>query len=172
MKTAILYRSHHGTTARVVRILAEKLRGHQVTLIDLHDNPDPQIDGFDTIIIGGSIHIGMIQKSVRQFCEKNLDVLLQKETGLFICCMLKEKEQEQYERAFPEALRAHSKVHGFFGGELLLERMNCLEKFIVKKVAKTKESTSRIDLGAIGHFARKLLNKEESRNLITEKAKL
>lgn len=55
----------------------------------------------------------MIQKSIRSFCEQNLEALLQKETGLFICCMLKEKQEEQLESAFPEALRAHNKAFGF-----------------------------------------------------------
>lgn len=160
MKTAILYRSHHGTTARVAALIAERLR--DVTVLDLGKNPNPRIDVYDRIIIGGSIHIGMIQRSIRKFCEKNLDALLQKETGLFICCMLKEKQQEQFDNAFPEALKDHSRAHACLGGELIFERMNCLERFIVKKVAKTDKSTSQIDLGAIGHFVRQLNEHEKA----------
>lgn len=160
MKTAILYRSHHGTTARVAALIAEKLR--DVTVLDLGKSPNPRIDGYDRIIIGGSIHIGMIQKGIRDFCEKNLETLLQKETGLFICCMLKEKQQEQFDHAFPEALKEHSKARACLGGELLFERMSCLERFIVKKVTKTDKSTPQIDLGAIGYFVRQLVEHEEA----------
>lgn len=43
MKTAIIYRSHHGTTSKVARMIAEKLveKGCQLSLIDLHSNPNP-----------------------------------------------------------------------------------------------------------------------------------
>lgn len=152
MKTAIIYSSTHGTTKKVARLIAEKQNGKEVSLIDLGINPKPVIDTFDRIIIGGSIHVGMIQKRVKHFCEKNLALLLQKETGLFICCMRKEKQEEQFVNAFPERLRMHSKVHGYFGGEFLFEKMNFLQKLMVKKVAKVCKSISQIDYAAIDQF--------------------
>lgn len=152
MKTAIIYSSTHGTTKKVARLIAEKQNGKEVSLIDLGMNPQPVIDTFDRIIIGGSIHVGMIQKRVKRFCEENIVLLLQKETGMSICCMRKDKQKEQFDNAFLESLRAHSKVHGYFGGEFLFEKMNCLEKLMVKKVAKVYKSISQINYAAIDQF--------------------
>jgi flavodoxin len=35
MKTAIIYTSKHGTTAKVAHLIAERLTGNQVSIIDL-----------------------------------------------------------------------------------------------------------------------------------------
>lgn len=163
MKTAIFYSSKHGTTAKVAALLAEKLEKEQPRLIDLHAKAAPPVQEFDRIIIGGSIHIGTIQKSVKRFCEKNLEQLLQIETTLLICCLQKEKEKEQFDRAYPLALREHSMAHGFFGGELLMEKMNFIEKFIVKKVAGKDKSFSALDYAAIDRFVRELKEKSSCR---------
>lgn len=162
MKVAIVYCTHHGTTEKVARLLAQKLEQHQVSIYDLGKTPDPAIRYYDQIIIGGSIHVGMIQKKVKRFCEKNLELLLEKEVGLFICCMLAENQKTQFERAYPAILRAHSKAHGYLGGEFIFERMNLLEKLMVNVVAKTHESISRIHYASIDRFLKELELLEES----------
>lgn len=156
MKVAIVYCTHHGTTAKVARLLAQKLEQHQVSIYDLGKTPDPAIDAYDLIIIGGSIHVGMIQKRVKHFCEKNLELLLEKEVGLFICCMLAENQKIQFEKAYPAPLRAQSKAHGYLGGEFIFEKMNLLEKLMVNVVAKTHDSISRIHYASIDRFVQEL----------------
>ncbi|MDP4184230.1 MAG: flavodoxin domain-containing protein [Bacteroidota bacterium] len=152
MRTAIIYISKHGTTEKVAKLIAEKQKHKDITLLDLRSITKPLIESYDRVIIGGSIHAGMIQKRIKSFCEDNLDLLLKKEIGLFICCMMKEKQNEQFENAFPQKLRDHCKVKGCFGGEFVFEKMNFLEKLIVKKVAQTDISISQIDYEAINLF--------------------
>ena len=146
MKTAIVYISQHGTTEKVARFLAEKSK-QQVELISLKKEKSPDVSSFDRIILGGSIHAGGIQKRMKQFIENNLELLMQKEFGLFICCMdpHKEKQEQEFEHAFPNELKQAAKAKGIMGGEFCFERMNFLEKIIVKKVAGVSESVSRID---------------------------
>ncbi|WP_224997318.1 flavodoxin domain-containing protein [Cesiribacter sp. SM1] len=161
MKVAIVYCTHHGTTEKVARLLAQKLEQHQVSVFDLGETPKPDIAPYDLVIIGGSIHVGMIQNKIKRFCEKNLEVLLEKEVGLFICCMLAENQKIQFERAYPAALRTHSKAHGYMGGEFKFEKMNFLEKLMVNVVAKTHESISRIHYASIDRFLQELELVEE-----------
>jgi menaquinone-dependent protoporphyrinogen oxidase len=156
MKTAIIFRSKHGTTETVSHTIASKLGTDEVTLIDLKKYPEPTIQDFDRIIIGGSIHAGTVQKRVKNFCEKHLDALRQKELGLFICCMDREKQQEEFENAFPQTLQSHAKVMGIMGGEFIFERMNFMERFIVKKISKKDRSVSEIDHEAIDSFVSRL----------------
>lgn len=114
------------------------------------------MQNYETIIIGGSIHEGMIQRSVYKFCESNLDELLQKSVGLFVCCMDADaNEQELIQRAFPESLVKHALASGFFGGELNIKKMNLLQKIMTRKAARLQKEPD-IDFKKILDFARKL----------------
>ncbi len=98
----------------------------------------------------------MIQRSVFKFCENNLEVLLQKQVGLFVCCMDPDaNEQELIEQAFPEKLLKHSLASGFFGGELNIKKMNLLQKIMTRKAARLKKEPD-IDFQKILDFARKI----------------
>ncbi|GET25777.1 flavodoxin domain-containing protein [Prolixibacter sp. NT017] len=156
MKTAIIYRTKHGTTDTVSRTMAQKLSADEVTLINLKKYPKPDLRDFGRIIVGGSIHAGAIQKQVKNFCKERLDDLQQKEVGLFICCMDRELQEKEFEDAFPEELKTHAKATGIMGGEFVFERMNFLERFIVKKISKPDHSVSEIDEEAIDAFVSRL----------------
>ena len=97
MKTLIAYASKHGTTKKAVEKLAEELIG-DVVILNLEDKgaSNISIEDFARVIIGGSIYLGRIQKSVKKFCETNLEKLLKvNKLGLFICCGSEEKDMEQ-----------------------------------------------------------------------------
>ncbi|MGB9893728.1 MAG: flavodoxin domain-containing protein, partial [Candidatus Saccharicenans sp.] len=114
----------------------------------------PPLENFDLIIIGGSIHAGKIQKEIKRFCRKNMSLLLKKEIALFICCMYDgQKAEQQFNQAFPEKLRQTARAKGIFGGELLFEKMNFLEKTVIKKFIGVKESVSRFNPEEIRNFA-------------------
>ena len=153
MKTIIIYTTSHGCTEKAVTMLSQKLSG-EITAIDLQHQPSPPLAGFDRIIIGGSIHAGQIQKRVRSFCVKNMEGLKNKEIGLFICCMYEpEIAREQIKNAFPEELHQMAKTEAIFGGEFNFEKMNFVEKMLVKKIAGVRESVSKIDHNSIDRFA-------------------
>jgi menaquinone-dependent protoporphyrinogen oxidase len=54
MNTAIIFTSKHGTTAKVAQMIAERLTGHQVSIIDLKKDKHPDIHSFDGIILENS----------------------------------------------------------------------------------------------------------------------
>ncbi|PTN08678.1 flavodoxin domain-containing protein [Mangrovibacterium marinum] len=156
MKTAILYLSTHGCTINVAHRIAVKLGG-EVDLINLKNKPRVRLDDYDRIILGGSIHAGKIQKELRSFCERNLDKLTQKELGLYICCMYKGVQAEvQLRNAFPEALHRHAKAEAIMGGAFYFEKMNFVERFLVKKMTGTTKTTVRINQDAIRRFSDKM----------------
>ena len=53
-------------------------------------------------------------------------------------------------------LQGKTKATGFMGGEFILEKMNFMERFIVKKIAHTKVSSSNILEETINLFVEKL----------------
>ncbi|MCX6567119.1 MAG: flavodoxin domain-containing protein [Candidatus Aminicenantes bacterium] len=155
MKTLIVYATTHGCTRKYAEILASLLPG--AILSELKTDPSPGLDAYDTVVVGGSIHAGMIQKSVRVFCEKNRDVLRQKKLGLFVSCMEEgEKARQQLEKAFPADLISGAAAVAHFGGAFDFDKMNFLERTIVRKVAKVSASVSKFDEAAVRDFARRL----------------
>lgn len=156
MSTIIIYLSRHGCTEKTADILKQNLNDN-VMILNLKDNIQLDLSIYDTVIIGGSIHAGKIQKKLAQFCKDHNNQLMRKKLGLYLCCMEEgAKAQQQMQNAFPENLREHASATGFFGGEFDFSKMNFLEKFIIKKVAKVKESVSTINKDAIKEFAGKI----------------
>lgn len=155
MKIAIIFASKHGTTEKVSNILADRLRskGDDVFLYNLRKGISPELSDFDKVIIGGSIHAGSIQRGLKNFCENNISTLSTLHLGLFICCMYKDKAQDQFDNSYCEKLRAHSSANGLMGGEFLFEKMNIIERFLVKKIVKVKTTVSDINIDEILTFA-------------------
>jgi menaquinone-dependent protoporphyrinogen oxidase len=156
MATLVVYGSQHGCTESCAERLAGSIKD-ATTLANLKQKSSIDLGAYDTILVGGSIHAGRIQGAVRSFCSKNLDVLLTKRLGLFLCCMAEEKEARgEFENAFPEKLREHATATGIFGGAFDFERMNFLERAIIKKVGKVDGSVSKIDEAAIDAFSERI----------------
>jgi len=109
-------------------------------------------DAFDVVLVGGSIHAGKIQTSIRKFCEKYEPVLLKKHLGLFICCMDNNKAMHQFDNAFPLELRTKALAKGLLGGEFTFEKMNWIEKRIIHKISGISKSVSRLNKTALELF--------------------
>jgi len=160
LKTIIVYCSKHGTTGKIAEMLSDKIGADDCRLVNLETETIISIDSFDRIIIGGSIHAGRIQKKITRFCSLNMNELLKKEVGLFLCCMIEEKmkQKEQFNGAFPEELIKHAKATGIFGGEFLFFKMSAFEKLLIRIVTRTVETVSKIDYDAIDVFTDKILS--------------
>jgi len=152
MSTLIAFATKYGFTKTCAEILAKKLEG-KVDICDLRSN-HPDLTKYDKVIIGGSIYAGKIRKPVMSFCSDNQNTLKDKKTGFFICGMAKEDDaQKQLESSFPKELLATAAAKGFFGGECNYDKMNFIEKFIMKKITGSDQSQSRIAEDNITRFA-------------------
>lgn len=152
MKTGIIYATKHGCTEKCALKIKSEMPG-ETELFNMKTRPKLQIDKYDNIIIGGSIHAGMVQRSIQKFCKNLLESLLNKKIGLFLCCMEKgEKAEEQFENAFPKELRDHAKAKGCFGGAFNFDKMNFIEKAIIKKVGKIDHNISTVSEESIQKF--------------------
>jgi menaquinone-dependent protoporphyrinogen oxidase len=153
MKTLIAYSTTLGCTEQCASRLKDDL-GEGVEMIRISRRRRYNLQQYDYVIIGGSIHEGMIQRSVYKFCESYLSVLLNKQVGLFVCCMDPDaNEQELIDRAFPSRLVEHALASGFFGGELNIKKMNLLQKIMTRKAARLQKEPD-IDFQSILRFAR------------------
>lgn len=155
MNILISYSTKNGCTEKCSIKLAEYLKVHTVHLHKLGSKEGIRINDHDAVIIGGSIRIGQINKEVKRYCQKNLEELIQKRIGLFICCMNGfELATEYFRNAFPDELQKHAIAKGYFGGELNFEEMSFIERSIMKEIINIDKNVSIINEDNIVEFAR------------------
>src|SRR6056297_1954276 len=158
MKTLIAYSTTLGCTEQCASRLKEDL-GEGVDMYRISRRRKINSEEYGTVIIGGSIHEGMIQRAVRKFCEDNLQKLLKVEVGLFICCVDPgENEQQLLKEVFPDELLEHALAKSYFGGELNFKKMNLMQKIMTRKKERL-EVMPDIDFDRILAFADKLQQK-------------
>jgi menaquinone-dependent protoporphyrinogen oxidase len=154
MNIAIIYTSKHGTTAKIAQMIAGRLIDSQVSIIDLKKEKCPGLNSFDGIILGTSIYAGTSSKTMQRFCKENIEALKQKRLALFVCGMELDETKQQQELAntYPQELVRHAVSTCFAGGEFLFEKMNFFERAIIKRIAKTDKSVSKIRESEIDRF--------------------
>ena len=153
MKTLIVFASKHGCTKKCAQLLKNEIHD-QVDVINLKETQEVDITKYDKVVIGGSIYMGGIQKSVTKFCSKKLNQLKEKKIGLFFCGMMDgETILKEINQIFPQELIDHAEVKDYFGGEFIFNKMNFFEKIIVKKVVKVTADKSTIREASILEFA-------------------
>ena len=154
--TLIVYASKHGFVRNCVDRLAARLDG-RVMSVDLKKDSNPDPGNYDNVIVGGSIHAGHIQKSVRRYLDHRAGLLQTKKLGLFLCCMEEgEKAEKEFKESYPEEWTAHAAATGIFGGAFDFNKMNFLEKAMVKKAAGVTESVTKMREDEIEKFAQKM----------------
>lgn len=155
MSCVILYSSKYGGTLLCAEKLAESMNVDS-TFINLDKNSNPDLSKYQSVIIGTSIYIGAIRKSVKMFCKNYLSILETKKVGFFISCLAKESEANLYfEKSFDEILLSNAAAIGVFGPVVNYDKMNFFEKMILKKITGKSESFSKIDDEQIIKFADK-----------------
>lgn len=158
MKILIAYATKHGATEDSAKLLAKNLNG-EVDLVNLKKNRNIDLSKYDKVIIGSSVYVGKVRKEAIKFCDEHLDKLSDKKIILFTCCMREGKEaEEQVKASFPQQLINNAIIIENLGGEFNFEKMNFMEKMIVKKVAGVEETESNISENHIHELAEKINN--------------
>lgn len=158
LKTIIVYATKHGTVKKAVDQMLEQLGG-SVEVCDVGEGVTPEIEEYDTVIIGGSIYMGKIQNELTRFMNENLDVLLSKRVGLFLCAGHPDPVQleKELDESFPEVLAQHSFAKEIFGYEFDFGKMNFVEKFMIKKITGLKDSHSAMSNEKIRDFVQAIM---------------
>ncbi|MDR1792546.1 MAG: flavodoxin domain-containing protein [Bacteroidales bacterium] len=152
MKIAIIYTSKYGTTAKMAQNIASQLAiAPQMQLYDLKNGVCFDLTPFDTIVLGTPIYAGQPLKLMKQFCKINTEQLMQKRLLLFVCGMEKDnsKRQQEIKNAYPEQISQHADCVCFTGGEFIFEKMNFIERLIIKKIAKIGKNIVQTDKESI-----------------------
>jgi menaquinone-dependent protoporphyrinogen oxidase len=156
MKTIMVFSPICGCTKKISEHMKELLGG-DVTLVNLKKQPNPPLEKYERVIIGGLVDSGKIQESIKEFCISNQAELMGKELGLFICCKEQgEAAHRQLVHAYPDALLSAARATAYFGGINDFKKMNFLERMINRKSIHVEHKSSKVDFEAVRKFSHRM----------------
>lgn len=138
MKTIIVYASKNGTTEKCVLKLKNYIG--DVDVVNLL-NENPSIDSYDKVIIGSAVRMGTLMKEVRKFIHSNEDKLKGKKYGIFVCNGFVDKTDEVIKANLSSEVIKSAIAIMSFGGELDINKLKGMDKFITKIVSKNGNDT-------------------------------
>ena len=162
MKNIIIYATKYGSAAEVAKRIKTEL-GEETQLCNIITDSVPSLDVYDTVILGGSIYIGKVQKQIAEYSNNHLNELLNKNVGLFLCAGERKEDAQvqQLQTNFPEALYQHATAKEVLGYAFSFEKMKFFDKLIMKKMKGDSISTAEYSDERIASFAKSLKNAEE-----------
>lgn len=142
MKTLIIYATKHGFTYEVAKRLQTEL-GAGTDLANAADTV-PALTSYDTVVLGGSVYMGHAQKALTSYINRNQQVLLSKTSGLFLCAgnTDPETQKQELQNAFPPALLAHASAKDVLGYQFSFQKMNLLERTMIRAMRGSSENVS------------------------------
>ncbi|QRV17730.1 menaquinone-dependent protoporphyrinogen IX dehydrogenase (plasmid) [Haloterrigena salifodinae] len=149
----VLYGTGEGQTAKVAETIAEALeeRGHESTVTDVAaESGSVDVDEFDAVLVGASIHVGKQQAAIRTFVTERRDALESRPTGFFQVSLSSATDDEArraeaagYVDAFVEETGWQPDRVGLFGGALRYSKYGFLKRLVMKRIAR--EATGDTD---------------------------
>lgn len=158
MKISLIYGTTYSFTKECVQILKENIED-EILVFNENSLNDATLEKADIVIIGGSIYMGQIQKGIKDYCYKNLELLKTKKIALFLCCGLAENFETNLKNAFPEELLLLAFSKECFGGELRTDKMKFSHKIITKLMEKAVKGNENKGAKPLNKNIIKLANK-------------
>lgn len=157
MKSIIIYATKYGSAEEAANRIKAAL-GEDTQLCNIQKDTVPELDAYDTVILGGSIYIGMVQKQIKEYCNSHLPKLLGKKVGLFLCAgeQKEDVQLKELQTNFPEALSQHAAAKEVLGYAFPFEKMKFLDKLVMKKMKGDSVSTAEYYDDRISRFVRSL----------------
>jgi len=135
----ILFSSKKGATKKVADLINDRLENSRTVNIN---KETPNLNDYENIYIGTPIYIGMINKKIKKFISENKELLIRKNIKVFLVGMNETEIDNVITNNFPDGISSKANiVH--VGGAYYFEKLNFLQKIVVKKITgitKTTES--------------------------------
>jgi menaquinone-dependent protoporphyrinogen oxidase len=139
-KILFLYSTVDGHTLKICRRLQQILEqaAHEVTLSELRDRPNTQLEPFDKIVVGASIRYGRHRPQVAEFMRANRPILERKPSAFFSVNIVARKpgkntpETNPYVRKFLRRLGWRPAQVAVFAGTLDYPRYGFWDRQIIR----------------------------------------
>jgi menaquinone-dependent protoporphyrinogen oxidase len=168
-KVLIVYGTTEGQTAKIAQHIADAGRrlGHEVSVGHAPDVGDADLETFDAVIVGASLHEGRYQRAVRSFVDRHSPFLASRPSAFFSVSLAAASDDAD-ERA--EARRIADKFLsgagwapkeiGSFAGALKYTQYSWLKRMVMKSIAAkeggdvdTSQDFEYTDWGEVTRFA-------------------
>ena len=172
MKLLIVYGTTEGHTGKVSNFLKEEAGklGHQVELCNASDDP-PSPQGYDLVLIGGSIHQGKYQSTIKHYVKEHHQSLNQVTSAFFsVSLAAVSTDEESWEELqeiadeFMEDTEWKPDRVEQVAGALLYSKYDFFKRFIMRLIAKheggdtdTSEDYEYTDWSKLKTFLGKML---------------
>ena len=131
MKVLIIYATKGGASKEAAEMLAARIGNKaDVSLFNITDAP-PSPEGFDAAVIGGSIRMGKLNKSLKKYIKSNLEILSAMPSAAFLCCGISKDFDDYVTMQLPKNLNCSLGIH-HFGGQLKPDRLKGIDKIVVR----------------------------------------
>ena len=174
LRVLIAYGTSEGQTGRIAECLANVIRshGHEAFPVNVERASAPPPDGYEAVIVGGSIHMGRHERSVVHYVRRNRGALESLPSAFFSVSLAAHdnsdeghKEVEGYIEKFMQQTGWRPLMVGVFAGALLYTHYGFFKRWIMRKIARDKGSpdtdTSRdyvyTDWDGVKRFAEEFL---------------
>ena len=132
MKFLILYSSYGGATKSCVELLEKRLCAHhEVQTVSIREERAPAPEGFDGVVLAGSIRMGQLHKRLRAYIKEYKQALNDMPTAVCFCCGYTRQFEEYVSTQIPKDLTCSLGVR-CFGGELKPEKLHGFDKLVVR----------------------------------------
>jgi len=173
-RVAILYGTGEGQAARISEYLALTMRelGHDAEAANVGNKPG-DLDGYDGIVVGASIHMGEHEEHVRDFVRRHHEMLERVPSGFFSVSLTardhteeaKAKTREYIER-FVEETGWRPDMVGIFAGALRYSQYGFIKRHMMKRISRdmgnpdtdTSRDYEYTDWNDVRHFAEGFLD--------------
>lgn len=136
MKILIIYASKNGVAKKSAELLSSELSTtNEVTLCDINDSP-PSPDGFDVIVLGGSVRMTKISKKLKAYLKQNIEAISNMPSAFFICCGIIRDFEDYKVTELPPKINFSLGVE-CFGGELKPDKLKGFDKLVVKAMRQS-----------------------------------
>lgn len=142
----ILYGTTEGQTARISEYIAEVAReqGHEADAADIRELSDGSpLEGYETVFVGASIHMGRHEGYVTDFVKKNRELLERVPSAFFSVNLTAGEKTEdarrkttEYVEEFVEETGWRPRSIGIFAGALLYTQYGFVKRRVMKKISR------------------------------------
>ncbi|MFC0180485.1 menaquinone-dependent protoporphyrinogen IX dehydrogenase [Thorsellia kenyensis] len=149
-KLLVIYSTSDGQTQKIADFIANEIRENyeKVTIININDIKDVNINEYSHIIIGASIRYGKFSKAIYSFIDDTFAILNSKKTAFYSVNLTARKfdkntpETNSYTRKFLARIQWKPKKCAVFAGALVYPQYKLLDKYMIKLIMKiTKGET-------------------------------
>jgi menaquinone-dependent protoporphyrinogen oxidase len=166
----LAYASTHGHTAKIAARIADGLReaGHRVVVDDDVGRTNPEIAGFDAVVVGASIHNGHFQSELVAWASRRGTPLTLRPSAFFSVCLTAAEDTDESLQATSDYLDDFEERTGWtprlrttFAGALQYREYDFATRLVMRLMmqrahhpADTSRDFDYTDWDAVDAFAR------------------